>query len=66
MFLANANPDADMAVISNAVNNIRKIAPKRLVLISTVAVLDNPVGADDDAVIDVGTLKPYGYNRLRL
>jgi hypothetical protein len=66
MFLANTNPAADMAVIENAAENIRKIEPKRLVLISTAAVLDNPIGADEDVVINAGNLKPYGYNRLRL
>ncbi|GHV23275.1 hypothetical protein FACS189494_11140 [Spirochaetia bacterium] len=66
MFLANTNPAADMAVIENAAENIQKIAPKQLVLISTVAVLDNPIGADEDVVINAGNLKPYGYNRFRL
>jgi hypothetical protein len=66
MFLANDNPAADLAVIKNAVENIRKIAPKCLVLISTIAVLDNPVGTDEDYIIDTEKLTAYGLNRYKL
>jgi nucleoside-diphosphate-sugar epimerase len=66
MFLAEKDPQADMAVIENAAANIRGINPRRLVLVSTVAVLDNPAGVDEDAVIDKGKLSAYGFNRLRL
>lgn len=34
MFLANADPDADLAVMAAARENLRQIAPKQLVLIS--------------------------------
>jgi len=66
MFLANTNPDADKAVIETAATNISKINPKSLVLISTIAVLDNPVNADEDTIIDTGRLTAYGLNRLSL
>jgi hypothetical protein len=66
MFLANSNPAADFAVIKNAAKNIRKIAPKRLVLISTIAILDNPAGADEDYVVNTGKLTAYGLHRYRL
>ena len=39
MFLANADPEADLAVMRAARENIRQIAPKRLILISSIAVL---------------------------
>lgn len=38
MFLANADPEADLAVMAAARENLRKIAPKALVLISSIAV----------------------------
>ena len=66
MFLANSNPEADRAVTENAANNIRKINPKRLVLISTIAVLDNPIGVNEDVAIDSSKLTAYGLNRLNL
>jgi hypothetical protein len=66
MFLANTNPAADLAAIENAVENIRKIAPKRLVLISTIAVLDNPVGADEDSIVETDKLTAYGRHRYQL
>ena len=66
MFLANQNPEADRVVTETAAKNIRKINPKRLVLISTIAVLDNPVGADEETIIDPSKLTAYGLNRLNL
>ena len=42
-FLANNDPDGDMAVINNAIENIKKINPKRIVLISTIDVYKNPI-----------------------
>ncbi|MEZ4357084.1 MAG: sugar nucleotide-binding protein [Eubacteriales bacterium] len=66
MFLANNDPEADRVVTENAAANIRKINPKRLVLISTIAVLDNPVGTYEDTEIDAGKLTAYGLNRLNL
>ena len=66
MFLANNNPAADLALIQDAAENIRKIAPKRLVLISTIAVLDNVDGVTEDHVVDVDKLSAYGLHRYRL
>jgi hypothetical protein len=66
MFLANSNPAADFAVIKNAAENIRKIAPKRLVLISTIAVLDNPAGTNEDYAVNTEKLTAYGLHRYRL
>jgi hypothetical protein len=66
MFLANNDPAADLANIENAAENIRKIAPKRLVLISTVAVLDNPANADESCVVDTERLTAYGRHRYEL
>lgn len=66
MFTANDNPNADKVVTENAILNIRKINPKRLVLLSTIVVLDNPVGADESVEINPARLTAYGLNRLNL
>ena len=51
-FIANKNPQADMDYIYEAQKNISKIAPKQIVLISTIDVLKNPVFVDEDAVVN--------------
>ena len=66
MFLANNHPEKDLAVIQNAMRNIEKIAPKRVVLISTIAVYDHPYRVDEDADIDETKLSAYGKNRRLL
>jgi len=65
-FIANKYPDQDMDIIKNAVENIRKINPKKLVLISTVDVYKNPNGKDEDSEMETDGLAAYGYNRLYL
>ena len=65
-YLANTNPEADMALIEEAKENIRRISPRELVLISTVDVLKEPNGADERTVIDTKDLHPYGLSRYRL
>lgn len=66
MFKANADPEADFAVILQAIDNIKAIKPKQLVLISSVAVYDRTFDVDERHVIDEGQLLPYGKNRLHL
>jgi len=65
-FLANKDPEADMATIMEAMEQIRKINPKKLVLISTVDVYKNPVNVDEDTAIETEGLLPYGLNRYKL
>ena len=65
-FIANKYPEQDLDIIRNAVENIKKIAPKKLVLISTVDVYKNPNGKDEDAVMETEGLEAYGRNRLYL
>jgi len=65
-FLANKNPEADMETIMEAMEQIKKIKPRKLVLISTVDVYKNPVNVDEDTVIDTDGLLPYGANRYKL
>ena len=66
MFLANQNPEADRALMNQAIENIKQICPKKIVLISTIAVYQNPDGVDEDYAIDENTLTAYGANRLYL
>ena len=65
-FLANKDPEKDLLKIEEAMQQIEKIAPKKLVLISTVDVYRNPVDVDEDTKIDTQGLLPYGKNRYEL
>lgn len=65
-YLANTAPESDMELIIQAENNITKIAPKKLVLISTIDVFEVPQNVAEDALVCTESLQPYGYNRYRL
>lgn len=65
-YLANTDPEADMALVRQAMENIRRLAPKSLVLISTVDVYRDPAGKDESSPIETQGLHPYGLNRYRL
>ncbi len=65
-FLANQNKEADFQQIKIAFNNIKKINPRKLVLISTVDVYKNPNNVDEHSEIELENLHPYGYNRFLL
>ena len=65
-FLANQEPEKDLQVIEEAFENITKIAPKKLVLISTIDVYKNPVNVNEDTSVDLHQLHPYGANRYAL
>ena len=66
MFLANADPEADMEVMRTARENLRKIAPKSLVLISSIAVFADSRGRCEDDAPGTDGLPAYGRNRLQL
>ena len=65
-YLANNAPEKDMDLISQAEENIAKIYPKKIVLISTIDVFKVPNNVDENSVIDIKNLHPYGYNRYQL
>lgn len=65
-YLANNAPEKDMELITQAEDNITKINPKKLVLISTIDVFKNPILVDENSKIDTLDLHPYGYNRYQL
>lgn len=65
-YLANYAPEKDMDQILQAEENIKKINPKRLVLISTIDVFKTPRDVDENSLIEVNGLQAYGYNRYQL
>lgn len=65
-YLANHAPEKDLEQIRAAQENIRRIAPKKLVLISTVDVYQNPVGVDEESPIQMEGLTAYGAHRYLL
>ena len=65
-YYANKKPDVDYLHIEQAKNNILKINPKKLILISTIDVLDNRSGSDEDYEVNVDNLDSYGRNRFLL
>lgn len=66
MFIANKYPEEDFQIIENAMENIRKIAPGNVVLISTIGVYVSMLAGDENTVIDKNAVLPYGRNRLFL
>ena len=65
-YIANSAPEKDFEIILQAQENIKKIAPKKLVLISTIDVFKNPVEVDEDSPIEIENLQAYGKNRRLL
>ena len=65
-FIANKFPQEDFAIVENALENIKKINPEKVVLISTVDVYKKPNGKNEDSAMDTDGLLPYGANRLWL
>ena len=66
MFLANRDPAADLRRAERAMENIRAIAPKACVLVSSIAVYPDTHGMDENSPIDPKELSAYGANRLAL
>ncbi len=65
-FLANTDPAADLAVIEAAKENLRRLQPEKVILISTVDVYKVPDGADEESDMQRDSLHPYGADRLLL
>ena len=65
-FLANRDPEKDLENIRDAMRNMERICPRKLVLISTIDVFKNPVGPDEDSSVETDDLQPYGANRYLL
>lgn len=65
-WVANQQPDKDLADIQSLIDHLSQANIKRFVLISTIDVYPNPVNVDEDSVIDKSNHHPYGLNRLYL
>lgn len=65
-YLANNAPQKDMKLIVQAEENITKINPKQLVLISTIDVFKIPKDVNENSEINTDNLHAYGYNRYQL
>ena len=63
-FIANKFPEEDEKIVRNAMDNIRKIDPKRVVLISTVDVYRDPFHATEETL--AAGQGAYGKNRRLL
>lgn len=66
MFLANQDPEADLAVMRAARENIRRLNGKTLVLISSICVYADSRGKTEQDVPAAEGLAAYGANRLQL
>lgn len=66
MFLANENPVADLEVMKDARENLRRIKPRKTILISTVATYSDCDGKNESYESDKKLLSAYGKNRLQL
>ena len=66
MYLANADPAADLAVMASARENLRRLAPKKVVLISSICVFADSRGKTEADEPTPEGLAPYGANRLQL
>ncbi len=65
-YLANSAPEKDYKLILQAEDNIARINPQRLVLISTIDVFACPLDVDEHTPVDTRGLHAYGYNRYAL
>ncbi len=65
-YLANHEPEKDLRLIREAVENIERIAPGHLVLISTIDVLKDSRGKDESSPVEEEGLAPYGLHRYQL
>lgn len=65
-YLANLYPDKDRELVKEAEKNISQIAPKNLVLISTIDVFQKPENVNEETEIRIEGLSAYGRNRYEL
>jgi hypothetical protein len=65
-FLANKYPLDDLKHIEDTMKNLSMINPKKLILISSVDVLDKTIDVNENYVIDENILNAYGKNRYFL
>jgi nucleoside-diphosphate-sugar epimerase len=65
-WLANQNPEEDLAGINALIGHLRRVRTEKFVLISTVDVFRSPVGVDEQSPVEKDGLQPYGLHRRLL
>jgi dTDP-4-dehydrorhamnose reductase len=65
-WIANQDPQGDRAKIEGLIANLRSVACRKFILISTVDVFGRPIGVDESTPVDTSGLHAYGLNRRRL
>ena len=65
-WLANKQPVKDRENLQRLIKNLQQVAAKKVILISTVDVYNQPVEVDEDTGINAENLHPYGKHRLEL
>ncbi|MDF3238299.1 NAD(P)-dependent oxidoreductase [Pseudomonas veronii] len=65
-WIANKNPRDDRHVIEGLITRLKTIQCKMFILISTVDVFRQPLGVDEDTVVEENGLHAYGLNRRTL
>jgi hypothetical protein len=60
------NPQEDMMLIQNLINDLKLISAKKFVLISTVDVYEVPFNKNEDDDPEPSNLNPYGFHRRLL
>lgn len=65
-YIANHFPEKDQSIIDAAITNIKNIAPKKLILISTIDVFNKPDNVTEDNIPTSEKDFVYGYHRRTL
>ena len=65
-WLANKEPETDLATIQRLINNLSTITARKLVLLSTIDVYSEVNGVNEDSPILTETLYTYGKHRRML
>ncbi|KQP46176.1 NAD(P)-dependent oxidoreductase [Pseudorhodoferax sp. Leaf274] len=65
-WLANRDPADDLRKINGLIECLKATKAKEFILISTVDVFKNPLGVDEDSVVDEEGLHAYGLHRRLL
>ncbi len=65
-WLANKEPVKDKENLQKLIKNLQQVSAKKVILISTIDVYNQPVEVDEDTSINAEILHPYGKHRLEL
>jgi hypothetical protein len=65
-WIANREPEADLQKINGLIAHLKTIHSKKFILISTVDVFKNPIGVNENTLVDKMGLHAYGLHRRLL